>query len=249
MVGEVLAEGVAAGGSDDVLVEDGGGAGIGDGGDDAFGSRGGGESGGAEELIVAGGVVAALLVPAREIAEFDFEDGCLEGVEAGVPADFVVVVAAAHAVGAEHAGAFVNVGGEGCDEAGVSEGAEVFGGVEAEGGGVAEGSGGDSVPGGSEGLGCVFDEEEVEAVFEGGKGVPVGALTVEVDGEDGADVVTARGAEELFCGCGGEIVGGGVDVDEEGGGSAAEDGADGGEEAEGGGDDGVAWADSGGGHG
>ena len=190
-------------------------------------------------MVVAGGDVAALLVPAGEMAEFDFEDGGLEGVEAGVAANFVVVVAAAHAVGSEHAGALVDVCREGGDEACVSEGAEVFGGVEGEGCGVAEGSGGGSVPGGSEGLGCVFDEEEVEAVLEGVECVEVGALAVEVDGEDGADVVVAGVAEEGFSGGGGEIEGGGVDVDEEGAGSAAEDGADGGEEAEGCGDGGV----------
>ena len=50
-------------------------------------------------------------------------------------------------------------------------------------------------------------------------------------------------------GGGREIEGGGVDVGEEGAGSAAEDGADGGEEAERRGDNGVAGADPGGGHG
>ena len=114
-----------------------------------------------EELVVAGGVVAALLVPPGEVAELDLEDGGLDGVEAGVPADLVVVVAAAHAVGAEDAGVVVDGGGGGGDEAGVAHGAEIFGGVEAEGGGVAEGAGGSAVPGGSEGLGGVFDEEEV----------------------------------------------------------------------------------------
>ena len=105
-VGEVLAEGVAAGGADDVLVEDVGGAGVGDRAGRCLPRGGGcGEAGGLEELVVAGGEVAALLVPLREIAEFDLEDGGLDGVEAGVPADFVVEVAAAHAVGAEEADA------------------------------------------------------------------------------------------------------------------------------------------------
>ncbi len=85
----------------------------------------------------------------------------------------------------------VDCGGGGGDEAGVSEGAEIFRGVEAEGGGVAEGSGGRAVPGGSEGLGGVFDEEEVVALLEGGEGVPVGALAVEVDGQDGLDLGAA----------------------------------------------------------
>ena len=65
-------------------------------------------SGGAEELVVAGGAVAALLVPLGKVAEFDREDGGLDGVEAGVRADLVVEVAAGHAVGAERAGTAVD---------------------------------------------------------------------------------------------------------------------------------------------
>ena len=119
-----------------------------------------------EELVVAGGVVAALLVPLGEVAEFDFEDGGLDGVEPGVPADLVVIVAAAHAVGAKDAGVVVNRGGSSSDEAGVSHGTQIFCGIEAEGGGIAKGSCGDSIPCGSEGLGCVFDEDEVVILFQ-----------------------------------------------------------------------------------
>ena len=75
----------------------------------------------------------------------------------------------------------------GGEQAGIAKGAEVFGGVEAEGGEVAERSGWSAVPGGSEGLGGVFDEEQVVALLQGGEGVPVGALAVEMDGEDGFD--------------------------------------------------------------
>ena len=82
LVGKVLAERVAAWGADDVLVEDVAGALIGDGKDDAFVDGGCGEVCCVEELVVAGGVVAALLVPLGEVAEFDLEDGCLDGVEA-----------------------------------------------------------------------------------------------------------------------------------------------------------------------
>ncbi len=193
--GEVGAEVVAAGSADDVLVEDVLGAGMGVGQDDAgcdgvglSGEVQGGDAGCEEELVVAGGEVAAALVPGGEVAEFDREDGGLEGVEAGVPADFVVEVAAGHAVGAEGAGAGVDGGGAGGDEAGVAEGGEVLGGVEAEGGGVAEGAGGDGVPGGAEGLGGVLDEQEAGVLeLEGDEGVEVGALAEEVDGEDGVD--------------------------------------------------------------
>ena len=82
VVGEVLAECVAAWGSDDILVEDVACAWVGEGEDDAFVDGGRGEVCCVEELVVAGGVVAALLVPLGEVAEFDLEDGCLDGVEA-----------------------------------------------------------------------------------------------------------------------------------------------------------------------
>ena len=47
---------------------------------------------------------------------------------------------------------------------------------------------GGSAPRGSEGLGGVFEDEEAGVVvLELGEGVHVGALAVEVDGEDGFD--------------------------------------------------------------
>ena len=56
-----------------------------------------------EGVVAAGGVVTGA-GPALDEAEFDRENGSLEAVHAGVPADFVVIVAAAHAVLAEHFG-------------------------------------------------------------------------------------------------------------------------------------------------
>jgi len=152
-------------------------------------------------------------------------------------------------VGAEDTGVVVDRGGGGGDEAGVAHGAEIFCGVEAEGGSVAESSGGDVVPGGSEGLGGVFDEYEVVVLLEGGERVPVGALAVEMDGEDGFDISCFGSAQEFSDSLGRKIEGGGVDISEKWCGAATEDGADGGEEAERSGDDGVAGADVGGGEG
>ena len=96
-------------------------------------------------------------------------------------------VAAGHAVGAEGTGVGVERCGGACrEEAGVAESGEVFCGVEAEGGGVAEGAGGHGVPGGAEGLGGVFDEQEAGVgLLDAGEGVEVGTLAEEVDGEDG----------------------------------------------------------------
>ena len=69
-----------------------------------------------EEGVVEVSQIAAAGVGCGEPAEFDLEDGCLDAVEAGVPADVAfaeggivdlfVEVAAAHAVVAKGAGAF-----------------------------------------------------------------------------------------------------------------------------------------------
>ena len=123
LFGQVVAEFVAAGSADDVLMKDVSGARVGDGENDSFLYSVGGEIGFAEELIVDECVFAALLIPLGQIAEFDLEDCGLDGVKARVPADLVVIVAAAHAVGAEDAGVVVDRRGSGGDEAGVSHGA------------------------------------------------------------------------------------------------------------------------------
>ena len=114
-----------------------------------------------KEMVVTDGMVAALLIPPGQIAELNLKDGGLDGVEAGVPADLLVIVAVAHAVGAKDAGVVIDGGRGGGDEAGVSHGAQIFCGIEAEGGCVAQCSGGDAIPCGSKGLGGVFDEQEV----------------------------------------------------------------------------------------
>ena len=159
-------------------------------------------------------------------------------------------VATTHAVGAEHAGTLGEDVVGGGDEAGVAEGAEVLGGVEGEGGGVAEGTGGGRAPACAEGLGGVFNKEEVVLAGERGEGVEVGALAVEMDGQDGAGACVGRGlGEGMSDGFGRQVIGYRVDVGEERLCAAAEDGAGGGEEAEGGSEDGVAGADVEGGHG
>ena len=137
--------------------------------------------------LVGGGDLAAAGVADVDAAEFDFEDGGLEGVEAGVPADLVVVVPLTHAVSSKHLHALGEgwVGGGG--HSGVAVGAEVLGGVEAEGGDVAEGTGWNAVPSGSEGLGGVLDELHAGVLRERLESVHIGALAVEVDRHDGGD--------------------------------------------------------------
>ena len=248
-ISEVLAELVSPRRSDYVLMKDVACAWIAEGKNNSFFHIGSGQVRLTQEFIIAGGVGVALLVPLRQIPQLHFEDGGLEAIETGVPSDLVVIVAAAHPVCAQDASVVVDCGRSSGDEAGVAHGAEIFCGVEAERGGVAERSGGSVIPGCSEGLGSVFDEEDVVVLFQGRECVPVGALAVEMDWEDGFDVSAGGGLQDLFdCG-GGEVEGGGVDVGEEGRGAATENGADGGEEAERSGDDGVAGADVGGGEG
>ena len=199
--GKVFAQGVALGDAQDVLVEDVAGTRVDPGEDDAVagggaadGSR---EACGREQLIVAVGKCCAAAIPGREMAEFYGEDGGLHAVEPRVPADLVVGVAAAHAVGAEHAGALCELGGGGGEETGVTGGAEIFGGIEAEGGGVAERAGGPAGPGGAEGLGGVFEEQQIVLLAEGVEGVHVGALAVEVDRQERAQADARMGVREV----------------------------------------------------
>ncbi len=105
----------------------------------------------------------------------------------------VVVVAAAHSVLAQHAGALGEFVGVGRDHAGVARGAEVLGGIEAEGGGIAESACFYPLTIGAPGLGGVFDELEIALFGDAGEGGPVGALAVEVDGEDGLDGLRLAG--------------------------------------------------------
>ena len=58
-----------------------------------------------------------------------------------------------------------------------------------------------------------------------GEGGPVGALAVEVDGQDGADRLACGAIEDGFDGCWVEVEGGGIDVGQDRSGSGAEDGS------------------------
>ncbi len=246
------------GGTDDVLVKDVSGARVRTWEDDAVGSvageRGGrcrGERSLLEELVVAGCDVPALLVPPGQMLQLDREDGCLKAVQTGVPAEFVVKVALAHSVGAEHAAALVDDAGRGGDETGVAHGVEILGGIEAETGDVAQGPRRSAAPGCAEGLGGVFDQEKAICLFEAPEAVHIRTLPVEVDGHDGFGlprVVCGMRDDRLDC-CGTQVVGVGVNIRENWRGTAAQDGAHRGKEAEGRGDDDISGADSGTRHG
>lgn len=181
---EVFLQGIAAATVDTegVLVEDVG----------AVGQAGGREQSGEPLKVsvvpVSGGVAPrGVTVQAGKLA---VEHGGLDGVEAAVTADDVVVVAAALPVVRRFTKFYGELFGVGVHRAAVTVGAEVLAGVEAGGADVADGAGpglaavGESV-GGTDGLGVVF--HDVDAVFfgEGHDGLHVAALPVEVDGDDG----------------------------------------------------------------
>jgi hypothetical protein len=67
----------------------------------------------------------------------DLKKGCLKTIHAGVPTHLVVVVAAAHAVLAQHARPLVQLIRVGGYHPGVAAGAQVLGGIKAESRGVA----------------------------------------------------------------------------------------------------------------
>src|ERR1039458_6981096 len=63
------------------------------------------QSRGVKERVIALGHGAAELIPAADVLELDAENGALEAIHARVPAHLVVMVAAAHPMLAQHAGA------------------------------------------------------------------------------------------------------------------------------------------------
>ena len=253
---EELAQGVAAGGADHVLVPDMTGAGklVGQHDSAAWAMRGVrsglDQSGGMKECVIAPGDGAAGMIPAVDVLELDAENRALEAVHAGVPADFVVVVAAAHAVLAQHPGTLGQLVGVGCDHAGVARRAQILGGIKAEGGRIAEAAGFYALPLRAPGLGGVFDELEPVRSFRDGQR-PSNRRTGRRDARAGCALTSApRGPSRTASTADGvEVEGGRVDVGQQRRGPGAEDGADRGEEAEGSGDDGRAGADSGGGQG
>lgn len=160
--------------------------------------------------------------------------------EAGV-GEPVHAVAALVAEGAAHRG---EVGVVGDDHAAFA-GGDLFVGVEAEDSAEAEGA--DLAFSGcaAEAFAAVFDEGEVVFFGECFLGVHAGGVAEGFDGDDGFGAGGDGAAEAGDV----EVVGFGVDVDEDGFGADEEDAVGGGDEGEGGGDDFVAFFDAGGEHG
>ena len=98
---EVGFEGVAVLNPDDILIVDVETIGFFDRGDD-FGVI-------FEELVIEGGVAAAAFGPGCQMRQFDRDDGGLEGVDAGVEADFLVVILNLTAMNPQALEAFVQL--------------------------------------------------------------------------------------------------------------------------------------------
>jgi len=158
----------------------------------------------------------------------------------------VVVVAAAHPVLAQHPGAlrqFIRIG---CNQSGVSSGAQVLGGIEAEGGNVAKPSGLHAIRLRAPGLCSILDQPQPMFPSEPRKRSPIGALAIEVHREDGANRYGRCSVNNRFHLRRAEVESSGVDVSEHRCRSSSQNRAHRSKEAERGGHDAVARADSGG---
>src|SRR5690606_32785592 len=194
-----------------------------------------------EQLAVAPGRGSASLVPGVDVRQLHAQEGRLQGVEAAVVAEHLVVVLALAAVGAEHAGLLGDVVVVGGDEAAVAEGAEVLAGEEAVGAHVPHRSGLAlaAVPG-AERLRAVLDDLQAMTLGYGEDRVHLRGSAVEVHREDRLRARRDRGLYQARV----DVEGAFVDVDEDRRGADVADRLGGGEEAERGRDDLVARADA-----
>src|SRR6185437_5889280 len=180
----------------------------------------------ADNCLIARGDFATSLVPAADVLEFDAENRTLKPIHAGVPAQLLVMVAAAHAVLAQRAEALGNLVAAGGHHAGVAGGAEFLGGVKTESRGIAKRPCLRAAPFRIPGLGGIFDEKQTALASQVRKHVPIGALTIEVNGKNGAYRSSAMVFERGFDGNGIKIKCDWIDVSQHRRCTRAEDGAD-----------------------
>lgn len=193
-----------------------------------------------EEPLIPRGIGAAGLGPLLQIFELDAEDDGLEGIDAAVDADDVMVVTGLHAVDAEDAqfvGQGIVIGGH---HAGVSRATEILGGEEAEAIDESHGSGGTALELGADGLGGILDDGDSMASGDLEDGVHARALAEKVDRQDGPGARGDGGLELLDIEI--EIVGANIDID--GPGAEPGNGAGRREEGKGDGNDLIALADA-----
>src|SRR3954454_18347864 len=117
-----------------------------------------------------------------------------------------MIVAAAHTVGTQHAGTFVELGRESCQEPGVSEGAKIFRRIEAECCQIPKRAGGRLPPFRAERLRCILYQEQPMTLVQGAEGVPVSTLSVEMNREDGFDARASVVVDDPINRLDGEVV-------------------------------------------
>ena len=137
----------------------------------------------------------------------------------------------------------VDCGGSRGDEARIAHRTEIFRRVEAERRCIPQSARGNAVPRGSKSLSSVFDQQQIVLFLESRECVPVRALTVEMNGQDGLHLRTSVRAKEFFGRSWAKIEGPRVDISQQRLRSAAQNSADARKKTEGRRDDGVAGAD------
>ena len=188
---------------------------------------------------VTGGVGLAGGGIGRVVGEFDAEEGGLEGVEAEVAADSLVMVFGLHAMDSKDAGFFRKGRVVGGQQAGVAKGSEIFAGKEAVAAEVPDAAGRFAFIGRAEGLSGIFNDEKIVLCRESHDGVHVGHLAKEVDGNNGFGF----GRDKTGGVDGIKVETDGADVAENWGGSHPGDTAGGGKKGERGDEDFVAGTD------
>ena len=160
-------------------------------------------------------------------------------IQAAIDPELVVVVPAAHAVGANGSEAVIErrVGGD--DHAGVPGGAKVFGGIEGGAGQVGKAAGGPPSVSGTDSLGVVFDYFQAESLGNGIDRVHVTGQTIQMHGHDGLGALGDRSFDQGRI----DIEAGSIDVDKDWNSTAQADGFDCGGKGEGAGDHFVAGPD------
>jgi len=222
VLGKILLEFIALGGNNGVLVID----------TEVFRSDSGAGYGGvSEELVIEGGYLPASPIPLVDVLELDQQNSSLDGVESEVAANDLVEIPGVLAVVAEDFDLFGKRLAVGGDQTRIAEGAEVFCRIEGKTSAVSKVSTPDIVLSSTDGLGGVFDDSQAVLCGNPADGLHRCDLAEEMNGDNGLGLRGDAGLDQIRI----DIVGTGIDIDEDRGRSEACDGTGGGKESKGGG--------------
>src|SRR5208283_3285401 len=192
-----------------------------------------------EAVGVALGPGAALISPLADVLELDAEERGVKIIEAAIEAEGVHRAFQGSVIAHAANGQF-DVGAIGNEGATVAKGAEIFLDDEAGANRVAEFALLEAAAVSVDGLGVIFNDPELVLFGDGADGLHVGAMAVEMHGND-ADGARRDGGFDLR---GIDIVGDRVGIDEHSFAAGNPDGFGGGEKSVGGGDHFVAGLDT-----